>query len=262
MRPYAAGIMGLLSDLSLDLYGDEHPLLSPRPEIKRVATIVIAGDRGLCGGFNNNAIKEYRAHRATLSGKDEVVYAIGKRAIMALKKQNCNLIKTHQDIFDSLSFVVLREACDMLTDLYLHPDPDQRIDEVHIVHNTFVSAISQRPITKKILPLDIHALREERKAELEESNKEGEKPRPIYEVEPNIEGAINSLVMRAVSTIVYQACLESYAAELAARMNAMENATNNAGDMIDRLTLVFNRARQSAITGELLDIVGGANALQ
>jgi len=184
--------------------------------------------------------------------------AIGKRAIAGLRKSPHPTVKSYFDVFGELSYVLAGEICDQLVGLYQSSDPAQRIDEAYIVYNEFASVIQQNPIVKKLLPVDYKTLVEERREELKA---ECDKPRPIYEIEPNVEAVMDRLVSRRLATEVYRATLESYAAELAARMTAMDNATNNAEDMIGSLTLTYNRARQAGITGDLLDIVGGANAL-
>ncbi len=256
MRPYADRISRILRYLAVDLVGDEHPLFAAR-EPKRTATIVIAGDRGLCGGFNTNILRAASHHMEEKSDREHVLFAIGKRAISKLRKGPYPIVKSYFDVFEKLSYVLAGDICDQLVTLY-GAAPEKRIDEAYIVYNEFVNTISQRQVVKKILPIDYAALVRERKAELEQH----EGVRPIYEIEPDIESVLSRLVGRYLATSVYHATLESYAAELAARMTAMDNATNNAEDMIDRLTLEFNRARQAGITAELMDIVGGANALQ
>ncbi len=259
MRPYAEGILRTLRVLSVDLVGDEHPLFRPR-EPRRALSIVIAGDRGLCGGFNAAVLRQTRLHLRGLPDIQHAFFAVGKRANAGLKKLGPPILKTYFDVFDKLSYVLAGEVCEQVLELHLSEQVDKRVDEVYLVYNRFVSMLRQEPTVVKILPIDYKKLEEERRAELEREN--GEVIRPIYEIEPDIESVIHRLVSYVLATEVYRAVVESYAAELAARMTAMDNATNNAGDMIDSLTLDYNRARQTGITAELLDIVGGANAMQ
>jgi F-type H+-transporting ATPase subunit gamma len=258
MRPYADKLHQTLRYLAVDLVGDEHPLFRKR-EVKRVATIVIAGDRGLCGGFNNNLVKFAKNHIKACGANDHVLFAIGKRAISPLRKGGNEIIKAYHDVFDKLSYVLSGEICEQLVNLYMSADESKRIDEAYVVYNEFLTSITQQPVVKKILPIDFEQLAADRKAELESDENTG--IRPIYEIEPDPSTAIERLISRRIATDVFQATLESYAAELAARMNAMENATNNADEMVDKLTLIYNRVRQTGITSELLDIVNGANAL-
>lgn len=259
MRPYAGRLSSLLQHIALDLIGDEHPLFRGR-WVKRQLTIVIAGDRGLCGGFNSNILRFAKSHLADHPDREHVLIAIGKRAIGVLRKEPHKILKSYYEVFEDLSYTLAADICDQLVQLYQSSDESQRIDEAWVLHNEFVSTISQQPVAKKILPIDFKELAAERAAALEQSD--DDTPRPIYEIEPSVESALERLISRRIATVVYQATLESYAAELAARMTAMDNATNNAEDMIERLTLEFNRARQATITSELMDIVGGANALE
>ncbi len=258
MRPYADSLNKMLRYLAVDLVGDEHPLFFKR-EPKKVLTIVIAGDRGLCGGFNTNIIREANRH---LNGNRDIEHeliTIGKRATIGMRKTGLKTLKSYSDVFDKLSYVLSGEICDLLVEKYIIGGADQ-IDEAYIVYNEFVNSIVQRTVVRKIMPVDYKELAQERRKELEETSKEDEY-RPIYQIEPDPETALKRLVSHRLATQVYQAVLESYAAELAARMSAMDSATNNADEMIGKLTLDYNRARQAGITGELLDIVGGANAL-
>lgn len=256
MRPYAERVNRALRYLAVDLVGDEHPLFASR-EVKRAATVVIAGDRGLCGGFNTNVVRAANRHFAAHPACEHVLFAIGKRAISALRKGERKILKSYFEVFENLSFILAGEICEQLVGLYMTSDPEKRIDEAYVVYNEFVSAMTQKQVVKRILPVDFKELAAERRQELETA----EGSRPIYEIEPDVETVVARLVRHRMATQVYHATLESYAAELSARMTAMDNATTNAEDMIERLTLDFNRARQSGITAELLDIVGGANAL-
>ena len=258
MRPYAERLNSSLRYLAVDLVGDEHPLFAVR-EVKRAATIIIAGDRGLCGGFNTNILRAAKAHFAEHPGMEHVLFTIGKRAATGLRKGPNKILKSYYEVFEHLSYVLSGEICDQLVDLYLHKDPDQRIDIAYVVYNQFVTVMTQKPTVRAILPIDFKALARQRREEIAAAS--GDTPRDIYEIEPDVALVLQRLISRSIATIVYHATLESYAAELGARMSAMDNATNNAEEMIERLTLEFNRARQSGITAELLDIVGGANAL-
>lgn len=256
IRPYSQGIAAIFSGIASNLYGDEHPLLRSR-ERRRVLSIVIAGDRGLCGGFNNNVLKEAKNYVRDNSGVEHVFFAVGKRAIWGLNKTKIPVIKSWYDVFDKLSFILSGDIAKRLIDLYLTDNPDERIDEVNIIYNKFISRMAQVPIVERVMPLNLGEIAEKA---AEEQRAEGY-IRPVYSIEPSPAEALTSLVTHYVSTEIYHAVIESYAAELAARMAAMDSATNSADEMIDSLTLLYNRARQAGITAELLDIVGGANAL-
>jgi F-type H+-transporting ATPase subunit gamma len=260
MRPYSERITGIIDKLAFDLFGDEHPLFNAREE-KNTATIVIAGDKGLCGGFNSNIIRQAKKHFAEHNERKHQVWSIGKRATSSLKKMDSiEIIHSYQDVFDNLSYVLANEICQDLVGRFM----DGTIDSAYIVYNEFVSVISQNPIAKKILPMDFSLIQKARKEREAKNEEEGikEDVREMYELEPDPQAVMQKLIGRLIATQVYHATLESYAAELGARMSAMDSATSNADEMIDRLSMEYNRARQSGITSELLDIVGGAEGLK
>lgn len=261
MRPYAERISNIIYKLTYDLFGDEHILFKAHAEEKKVANVIIAGDKGLCGAFNTNIIKHSLKHFEERKNQEHLLWSIGKKATSAFKRRGFTIVHNYHDVFDSLSYILANDICDELVQKYV----DGEINGAYLLFNEFVSVMSQNPSTQKILPIDFAKIAEERK---EKDRKRLEDPvaekiaREIYELEPNPEFVLQKLVGRLIATQVYRATLESYAAELGARMTAMDSATNNADEMIERLTMDYNRARQSGITGELLDIVGGAEGLK
>jgi len=260
MRPYADRLADILGRVEYDLFGDEHPLFRDRPETKSVATVVVAGDKGLCGAFNTNILRRARQHFESIPAEHRV-YSIGKRATIALRKQGRTIKHHYQDVFEKLSYVLANAICEELVRDYLAGT----IDAAYVVYNEFVSVMSQTPQVRKILPLDFDAIREARKRREEEIAHDPaaeQERREQFEFEPDSEVVMERLISRMIATEVYRATLESYAAELGARMTAMDAATTNADDMVERLTMEYNRARQAGITGELLDIVGGAEGLK
>ena len=301
MRPYADAIDGLIRHVAEDLVGDEHPLFQARPEIRRTAYVLIAGDRGLAGGFNSNLFRAVDEYLRVRPDSEAVFFAVGKRTVSHLRKSGRKVLRTYHDVFEKLSYVLAGEICDRLVAL-METEGEERIDEAYVIYNEFASMLTQRPVIRKLLPVDVREIQRKRRAEQDESGpqtqdlgpileeivleeapddifdvddaedelmeKQGEieaeakkpPPRPIYELLPTPEAAIGKLMSRRMSTELYRAMLESYAAELAARMSAMDNATANAEEMVARLTLDLNRARQTGITMELLDIIGGADA--
>lgn len=303
MRPYADALDGLVKHLARDLMGDEHPLFRKPEDPRRAAYIVIAGDRGLCGGFNTTILKAASEFARSRPKVEPVFFAVGKQAGAALRKTGGRVIKSYHDVFEKLSYVLAGSICDQLVAMTVSRDPEERIDEAYLVYSEFVTMLTQKPVVKKLIPVDYRAflpepddqgkLAEEvtladgeilEEVVLEESpddvfdegdieeeilTEKGEAeaaatkgpPRPIYELLPNPATALEKLIARRMATEVYRGTLESYAAELAARMTAMDNATANADEMIASLTLSYNQARQFGITSELLDIIGGANAL-
>ena len=261
MRPYRRRLDDILRRLSEDLAGDEHPLFSPMNRGNRIATIVIAGDRGLCGGFNANVLRAVHRHVGSLPAAEHWFFTIGKRAAAGVRKTagRDRIVKAYSDVFDKLSYALAADICDVCVER-MDRKAKQPFDAVYLVYSEFVSAMTQRPVVERLLPFDLAALREERAAEIARDRGEGRAQHPLYGIEPDIETVVARLVARRLATDVHRGALESYAAELSARMTAMDSATNNADEIIDRLTLAFNRARQTGITSELIDIVGGASA--
>lgn len=263
IRPYADYLDGILRNLSQDLVGDEHPLFQSRTSVKRVAIVVIAGDRGLCGGFNTAIIRETVHFVGSLYDAQPVFFAIGKRAIGGLRKLKYNIVKSYHDVFDKLSYVLASEICRQLVERMASKSENDRIDAAYVIYNQFVSMITQKPVVRQLLPFDLKAMRAgkpsgDASAVTAESPAHG---RLVYELLPDPVAAVEKLVARRLATDVFRNTIESYTAELAARMSSMDNATKNADDMMSGLSLKYNRARQSGITTELMDIIGGASAL-
>ena len=296
MRPYANAVDGLIRHVAEDLIGDEHPLLSPRLPARRAAYVLVAGDRGLCGGFNANLFRLMESYCRERDDVEHVFLAVGKRTIAGLRKSGRRTLATYHDVFEKLSYVLSGEICDRLIAMFSGRDAEGgRIDEAYVVYNEFASMLTQRPVIRKLVPIGLRELRSRRddgeegdgfvqiqenpipreepddifdiedvedelaarKAELESMS--GPDPlRPIYNLLPDPSQALERLLSRRLATEIHRAMLESYAAELAARMTAMDNATANADEMVSSLTLDLNRARQAGITLELLDIIGGS----
>ncbi len=302
MRPYADAIDGLVVHVAHDLVGDEHPLLHPHKSVKRIAYVLIAGDRGLAGGFNTNLFKAAMEYLGSKKGIEPVFFAIGKQTISYLRKTDYRVLRTYHDVFEKLSYIMAGDICEKLVVQATTAQEPDNIDEAYVIYNEFASMLTQRPVIRKLLPVTVGELMQRESeikskplkpgesdgvleeivleetpdvifdvadAEEELMTKQGEMEaeakkapvRPIYELLPDTKTALEKLISRRMATEIYRGMLESYAAELAARMTAMDNATNNAEEMVSSLTLDLNRARQYGITMELLDIIGGANAL-
>lgn len=262
LRPYAERLNDLLRHLAPGLSGDEHPLFRPAPaHPKRVGIVLVAADRGLCGGFNAGIVRAARKTAESLPpGTEALFYCVGRRGAAGIAQDGrFRVVKRYSEVFDQLSFALSGLLCSELVDRVLSADDGERLDSVMLVYNRFVNMLSQEPVVETILPFDLARLGQAPEAEASEDAVDDT---PSYVIEPDAVSALAPLVSRLVATDVHRALLESHAAELAARMAAMDSASHNAGDMIDRLTLKFNRARQAGITGELIDIVGGANALE
>ena len=241
-RPYAKRLAEVINHLLPDVDRNLLPLLDIR-EIKRVGYVVVSSDRGLAGSFNTNVLKTAQAEIETIGKKNVDVFCIGKKARDHFKRRNYNIIESHIEFWNELKF---GNALAIGTGIISH-FTQKYVDEIHVVYNEFVNVASQHVVSERLLPLVF------------ESDK-----KPIIDrlYEPNKDDLVKSLIPRHLNIQMWKYLLESYVSEQAARMLAMENATGNAEDMIKELTLKFNKARQAAITKEMLEIVSGAEALQ
>ena len=241
-RPYAKRLAEVINHLLPDVDRNFLPLLDIR-EIKRVGYVVVSSDRGLAGSFNTSVLKTAQAEIEIIGKKNVDVFCIGKKARDHFKRRNYNIIESHIEFWNELKF---GNALAIGTGIISH-FTQKYVDEIHVVYNEFVNVASQHVVSERLLPLVF------------ESDK-----KPIIDrlYEPNKDDLVKSLIPRHLNIQMWKYLLESYASEQAARMLAMENATGNAEDMIKELTLEFNKARQAAITKEMLEIVSGAEALQ
>jgi F-type H+-transporting ATPase subunit gamma len=225
-----------------------HPLLQRRPE-RTTLILVLSGDRGLCGAFNANASKAAeRTWRAKKQEGIEVLFGtIGKKSRDYLVRRRGTITRDFPKMYDSLDFGKAGIVADWVIGKYEKAE----IDTVYVVYNEFKSAITQRTVVEQLLPLPEPPPRPE-----------GALAPTEYGFEPNEQAVLERLMPMYVEVSLYRAMLDSQASEFGARMTAMDAATRNAKDMIGRLTLVYNRARQAAITKELMEIIGGAEALK
>lgn len=249
-RPYARALDQMIADLVSRSEGISHPLLTSRP-VRRVEILAITSDRGLAGGFNANVIRRvarfaYERDRSTSLR----LTTVGRKGLEAFRRRHLEIRKDHAGFFTRLSYETARALAEELTAEFL----EDRVDQVLLAYNEFVSAITQRVVLTPLLPFE--------RAAAEEGQSTGLRSLIDFEYEPSKQAVLDRLVPQAVATRVYRALLESVASEHGARMSAMENATNNAEDAISRLTLTYNRTRQAAITKELMEIVSGAEALK
>ncbi|GLI56379.1 ATP synthase gamma chain [Propionigenium maris DSM 9537] len=240
-KPYSKSMAGILANIAAGIKNEKHPLFDGRDEVKKVGIIVMASDRGLCGGFNNQTMKEMERLMAENSGKDVSVIAIGKKARDYCKKRDYDLKAEYVQLIPETMFEKAKEISENIVEYFY----EGIFDEVYVIYNEFISAMATELVTKKILPVE--------KVEVEENT--------TYIFEPSVEGILSSLLPKYLNIQLYQAILENTASEHSARKNAMKNATDNAEDMIKDLTLQYNRERQAAITQELSEIVSGAAAL-
>jgi F-type H+-transporting ATPase subunit gamma len=243
-RPYTETLQGTLARLSGVAFDVRHPLLEKREEIRKVGYIVVTADRGMCGGYNTNIIRA--ANIAIAEDKRGVttgIIAVGRKARDFFRKRGgCDA--EFVNLGDNVSYADAREIGQYVMDAY----ESEELDEVYLVYARFVNVLRQVPTVAKILPI-------------EAPEGETEEHYVDYIYEPSAEEILLALLPRYVGSQIYHAMLEGKASEQGARMTAMGNATQNAAEIIDALTVKMNKVRQAAITDEILDIVGGAEAL-
>lgn len=242
-RPYAKELAKTLARLVQGGAGKNHPLLAQREGTRTVAYVVVTADRGLAGAFNINIIRKAQAaFREDARGKKLVT--IGRKSRDFFKRRGISPVLEYVGLGEEPSFMQARQMVAQLVNLYLQGE----VDEVQLIYTEFVNAVSQRPVQVQLLPVVAPEGAPETTTD--------------YIYVPNAEEVLNTLVPRFAEVTFYQALLESKASEHGARMTAMGNATDNAKEMIAKLSLAYNRARQAAITREISEIVGGAAALQ
>jgi F-type H+-transporting ATPase subunit gamma len=247
-RPYAQKYYEMLGDLAAGVEPTAHPLLEPREEIKSTGILLMTSDRGLCGAFNAYLINMglQLARQKVQEGKDVKFYCVGRKGRDKVRKSEYQLAQSYPDRMNYFDFSLAAELGKEVTDAYL----GMELDEVHMIYGQFLSVAKQQATTLQILPVTATQEDEAAGASTE------------YTYEPSVEGILQELLPRFINVQIYRGLLETAASEHAARMTAMDNATRNCDDMIADLTLSYNKARQAAITTELMDIVGGAEALK
>lgn len=250
-RPYADKYYEMLKDLSKGVDVTVHPLLEPREEIKATGIVLITSERGLCGAFNANLITkaEKLIKEKSSEGKAIKLLPVARKATQAAKKvEGAEILNSYVGVMDNFDFTLANKIGLEIIKAY----EDHVVDEVYLIYGQFVSILRQEPVALKILPVT--------QPEAEEEESQG--PKALYMYEPSVEGLLAELLPRFIKVQVYRGLLDTSASEHAARMTAMDTASKNCDEMIHKLTLAYNKARQAAITAELLDIVGGAEALK
>ncbi len=243
MRPYADKLTELLQSLSASLDADSGSKYSDNREVNKVLVVAITSNRGLCGAFNTNIIKESIVlANETYVGKQVDFMAIGKKANDILSKKS-NIIANHSEVFDNLIFDNVASIAEELMELFTNGS----YDKIEIVYNKFKNAATQILMTEQFLPIVPVA---------NESNSNTD-----YIFEPSKVEIVEQLIPKSLKTQLYKGVRDSFASEHGARMTAMHKATDNATELRDQLKLTYNQARQAAITNEILEIVGGAEAL-
>lgn len=244
MRPYSSKLTELLQNLSATLDSDAGGAYSKQREVSKVLLVVITSNRGLCGGFNSSVIKEATQNiSSNYQDVDVDLLTIGKKGNDILSK-SYPVIDARNDIFDNLTFDNVAEVAEKIMDLYVNGT----YDKIEIIYNRFKNAATQIPQIEQFLPI---------KPVEGDTNASAD-----YIFEPSKEKIVLELIPKSLKTQLYKAVRDSFAAEHGARMTAMHKATDNATELRDELLLTYNKARQAAITNEILEIVGGAEALK
>jgi len=242
-RPYARQMLRVLNSLATRANPGHHPLLARRGD-RRVELVVITADRGLCGGFNTNIVKAAAEEMGKRAGRELSLTLVGKKGRDYFRRRKVSVRREMVDIFRNVTYAHAAELARELVQSYVA----RELDAVYLVYNEFKSAIQQRVVAEKLLPIEQLAW-------------EGPGLPADYIYEPSEKDLFDRLLPKHVEVQVYRALLESAASEQGARMTAMDSATNNAADMIESLTLNMNKVRQAGITKEILEVVSGAVAL-
>jgi F-type H+-transporting ATPase subunit gamma len=252
-RPYAEKAWKLLVHLARQPgHASLHPLLKERDEVKKVLVIMVSGDRGLAGAFNVNILKETLDQFRDSALPIEYI-AVGRKGRDMLIRRRRNVIAEFSDLPIAPSFASLSAVGHLAIDEYLNGD----VDQVYLAYTDFHSMVRQETVVRKLLPLDVEYADDRVVA----YNVTHHKTTSVFEYEPDDKQILNEIISRFTELQVYQAILTSQASEQAARMVSMRNATDNARDLISALQMDYNKARQQAITNEMLDITGGAEAM-
>ena len=243
MRPYANKLTELLQSLSATLDADSGSKFANQRDVNNVLVVAITSNRGLCGAFNSNIIKEsYQLANEVYANQEVSFVAIGKKANDAFSKQY-NVVSNNSNVFDDLTFENVAEVAEMLMQKFVNGE----CDKIELVYNKFKNAATQIVITEQFLP--IVPVEGETNANVD------------YLFEPSKVEIVEQLIPKSLKTQLYKSVRDSFASEHGARMTAMHKATDNATELRDQLKLTYNKARQAAITNEILEIVGGAEAL-
>jgi F-type H+-transporting ATPase subunit gamma len=249
-EPYAMKFSDVLGNLASRIEPDIHPLLQKREQVSRVELLHFTGDRGLCGSFNSNLINfaEKWLKEQQEKGMDCTLTTVGKKGRDYFKKRDFKLTDSHINLYGSVDISFINQMTKGFVDRYQADE----IDEVYMIYGRFVSMAKQLPTLVKLIPVEPPKVEEG-----QETSGASE-----YLCEPDPEGLLIELLPKHISVQILNSFLQNETSEHAARMAAMDNATKNCRDMVQDLTLVYNKARQAAITAELMDIVGGAEALK
>jgi len=245
MRPYSYRLKDIIAQLAARADGDDHPLLAQR-EPKRVRILVMTSDRGLCGGFNANINRTTERYiKANERGHEEVTLdVIGRKGNDYFKRREITMGRYFDDVLTNVGLEKASDIGEKAISDFIEGD----LDAVYVIYNEFKSAMTQEVVVEQLLPV-VPA----------EAQADGNMGEFIYE--PSKDAVLDAVIPRDITVQIYRMLLESVASEMGARMSAMDSATKNAGELIDKLTLQYNRARQANITSELMEIISGAEAI-
>ena len=248
--PYSELITNVVKDLAAAGAGADSPFLKPRTDLKRTCYVAIVADRGLCGGYNAGVLRatEGEIKADALQGRGHTIVAIGRKAEGYFRFRGYNIARSFTGFTESPGYDTAKEIGRYVTDLYV----SGQVDRVELVYTRFISAGSQEVVQRPLVPLD---------SQLTEGGDGNSEAGHDYEFEPTPELILSTLLPRYVEARVYAALLNAAASEHAFRQRAMKSATDNAEELIKNLSRIMNRARQDAITTEIMEIVGGAEAL-
>ncbi len=250
--PYTKALVAAVTAAASNTSG-AHPLTAPSGVRRRAAVCLITADRGLAGGYSTNAIKEAEGVNSYLreDGVTPVAYLVGRKGVSYYRFREREIAGSWTGFTDQPTYEDARAIADALLEAFLKPVEEGGVDEIHLVYTEFVNMVVQRPVAKRLLPLEV----EETKAT------DASGALPLYEFEPSAENVLDSLLPQYITNVIWNALLLSAASEHAARRRAMKSATDNAEELIKSLTRLANQARQAEITQEISEIVGGADAL-
>jgi F-type H+-transporting ATPase subunit gamma len=248
-RPYTNQLTTALSEIATTEGRLDHPLLERRPEVRAAAVVVMASDRGFAGPHNANILRtaEELLARLRADGVEPRMYVVGRKGVGYYRFRRRDLERSWTGVSDQPRYDSAREIADAVLTAFL----ENEVDEIHMVFADFVSAMVQRPTAVRVIPLVV-----------EKGTERPPQPLPMYVFEPDVDSVLDALLPRYVAARMFTAMLESAASEWSARRRAMSAATDNAEQLVEALTREYNQARQAAITQEIMEIVGGAEALQ
>jgi F-type H+-transporting ATPase subunit gamma len=254
-KPYSDEITRVLAALGSAATSLDHPLLTPKENPTRAGVLVVTSDRGMCGAYNSNVLREAEQLQSLLreEGKSVQLYVMGRKGAGFYRFRQRPMAGTWSGFSEQPSYADVVEAADMMVDSFMagvdpESGPDDGIDELHVVYTEFRSMLTQQPVAKRVAPLEVEY-------------SDAPSQLPDYEFEPDAETLLGALLPKYVKTRVFAALLDSAASESAARQRAMKAATDNANELIRTYTQQMNQARQAQITQEISEIVGGADAL-